>query len=102
MLPAILQSNIQAICDLCEQCDVIRLDAFGSVLRNDFAEESDVDFLVHFRRDGKIDAFSQYFDFKEGLEAILNRRVDLICEAAVRNIYFKRELEATRAPLYAA
>lgn len=102
MLPTILQSNIKAISDLCEQYKVIRLDAFGSVLRPNFTEQSDVDFLVRLRRDEDTDAFLQYFEFKEGLEAILNRRVDLVCEAAVRNSYFKRELKETREPLYAA
>ena len=102
MLRAILQSNIKAINNLCERYNVISLDAFGSVLREDFTDESDIDFLVRFRRDGKLDAFRQYFEFKEGLEAILNRRVDLVCEAAIRNAYFKQELKETREPLYAA
>jgi predicted nucleotidyltransferase len=102
MTPAILQSNIKAINGLCEHYSVIGLDAFGSVLRKDFTEESDIDFLVRFRRDGKIDAFRQYFEFKEGLETLLNRKVDLVCENALRNSYLKRELKETREPLYAA
>ena len=102
MLPVILQSNMKAISDLCQKYNVICLDAFGSVLRTDFTQESDVDLLVRFRHVEEIDAFCQYFEFKEGLETILNRRVDLVCEAAIRNSCFKRELEATREPLYAA
>ena len=82
MLPVLLQSHIKAISDLCEHYNVIRLDAFGSVLRKDFTEQSDIDFLVQFRRDEKLDAFRQYFEFKEGLEAILNRNVDLVCETS--------------------
>ena len=102
MLPKILQSNIKAINNLCERYNVIALDAFGSVLTKDFTKESDIDFLVRFRRDEKMDAFCQYFEFKEGLEALLNCRVDLVCEAAIRNAYFKKELKETRKPLYAA
>jgi predicted nucleotidyltransferase len=102
MLPQILQSNQSAIISLCQRCKVLRLDVFGSVLRADFAPESDIDFLVRFYRDENTDAFLQYFEFKEGLEAILNRRIDLVCEAAIRNSYFKKEVEATREPLYAA
>lgn len=98
----ILQSNIKAINNLCETYSVIALDAFGSVLTKDFTDESDIDFLVQFRRDERLDAFRQYFEFKEGLEAILNRKVDLVCEAAIRNAYFKQELKETRKPLYAA
>lgn len=102
VLPVILQSKINAISDLCEQYDVVCLDAFGSVLRADFEPESDVDLLVRFRRSGKIDAFRQYFEFKENLESVLNRRVDLVCDTAVKNSFFRRELEETREPLYAA
>ena len=102
MLPTILQSNCEAIKTLCERHQVLELDAFGSVLRSDFTAQSDVDFLVKFHRDEETDAFLQYFEFKEGLEAILNRKVDLVCEAAIRNSHFKKELEATREPLYAA
>lgn len=102
MLPAILLSNIKTICDLCERYNVISLDAIGSVLGKDFSEESDIDFLVRFRCYGKLNAFRQYFEFKEGLESILKRRVDLVCKAAIRNAYFKKKLKETHEPLYAA
>lgn len=102
MLPTILQSKQPAIITLCQRYNVIRLDAFGSVLRADFSHGSDIDFLVRFHRDEHTNAFLQYFEFKEGLEAILNRRVDLVCETAIRNSFFKKEVEATRETLYAA
>lgn len=102
MIARILQDNHDAIETLCRKHGVVRLDVFGSVLRDDFSAESDVDFLVRFRRDGTTDAFHQYFEFKEGLEALLGRKADLVCEAAIRNSHFKREIEQTRQPLYAA
>lgn len=98
----ILQANIKAIKKLCGEYDVARLDVFGSVLRDDFSEQSDIDFIVRFKRNRQSDAFHQYFEFKEGLEAILGRSADLICETAIRNSFFKREVEQTRQPLYAA
>ncbi|HAV13094.1 MAG TPA: hypothetical protein DCX06_06340 [Opitutae bacterium] len=98
----LIQSNHKQIERLCEQHDVVRLDLFGSILRDDFCEKSDIDFLVVFKRDDQTNAFNQYFDFKEGLEFILQRKVDLVCESAIRNPYFKQEIEQTRQPLYAA
>ncbi|PXA03800.1 hypothetical protein DDZ13_10240 [Coraliomargarita sinensis] len=98
----LLQSNLHKIEELCRANGVIRLDVFGSVLTEDFGAESDVDFLVLFRRDAQTNAFHQYFDFKEALESVLGRKVDLVCENAIRNPYFKQEVEETRKPLYAA
>ena len=59
---------------------VRRLDLFGSAARGDFdPERSDIDFLVEFDR-GHPDAlsFDLYFGFKEALEALLGRAVDLV------------------------
>jgi predicted nucleotidyltransferase len=97
-----LTPHLDAIRQLCQVHAVERLDAFGSVLRPDFKETSDVDFLVLFQRDASTNAFSQYFDFKEALEHMLGREVELVCFNAIRNPYFKQEVEATRQSLYAA
>ena len=102
VIPEFLDSKIDSIASLCKSHRVTRLDAFGSVLRDDFDHESDVDFLVSFERGDGIDAFRQYFDFKEALEALLGRNVDLVCSNAIRNAVFRAEVEATREPLYAA
>ena len=98
----LLRFNLESIEVLCQRHGVVRLDAFGSVLREDFSAESDIDFLVTFKRDEQTNAFHQYFDFKEALEALLDRQVDWVCANAIRNPYFKREVEQTRQPLYAA
>ena len=60
------------------------------------------DFLVVFQREAATNAFSQYFDFKEALERVLSREVELVCFDAIRNPHFKQEVEATRQSLYAA
>lgn len=97
-----LAPHLDAIRQLCRTHAVARLDVFGSVLRSDFKETSDVDFLVFFQRDASTNAFSQYFDFKEALERVLQREVQLVCSNAIRNPHFKQEVEATCQPLYAA
>ena len=97
-----LAPHLDTIRQLCQTHTVERLDAFGSVLRPDFKETSDVDFLVLFQRDASTNAFNQYFDFKEALERILQREVELVCFNAIRNPHFKQEVEATCQPLYAA
>src|SRR5207244_1396928 len=51
-----------------------RLALFGSVLRDDFMPDSDVDVLVEF--EGKTPGFA-YFTMQEELSDILGRRADL-------------------------
>jgi len=63
------------IADFCRRHHVRRLALFGSVLRDDFGPESDVDVLVEFEA-GHVPGFA-FFDLQEELSAILGRRVDL-------------------------
>jgi predicted nucleotidyltransferase len=97
-----LEPHLAEIQHLCRVNGVERLDVFGSVLRDDFSTASDVDFLVVFQRDDATNAFNQYFDFKEALQQLLGREVELVCVNAIRNPHFKREVEQTKQPLYAA
>ena len=87
---------------ICQRYQVRRLDAFGSVLSDTFGDHSDVDFLVEFERDGYVGAFEQFMGLKENLEALLDRRVDLIVNRPFRNPYFQREIEETKQVIYAA
>lgn len=102
MRSELLKSNLKHIEILCERHGVVRLDVFGSILRDDFCTESDIDFLVLFKRDEQTNAFNQYFDLKEALEDLLKREIDLVCASAIRNPFFKQEVERSRQPLYAA
>jgi predicted nucleotidyltransferase len=90
--------------ELCRRFHVRRLDVFGSAARGDFdSQRSDVDFLVEFAaQDGD---FARFLDFKEALEALLARRVDLVDRQAIeasRNYIRKRHILTGAEPVYAA
>lgn len=88
---------------LCRRFHVRRIELFGSATRDDFdPERSDLDFLVAFEPDMPGRALDVYFDFKEALEALFQRRVDLVMPDAVINPYMRAEIERTRRALYAA
>ena len=88
---------------LCRRFYVRRLDLFGSAARGDFdPEHSDFDFVVEFERSAPQNPFDSYFGLKEGLEALLGRKVDLVELSAVRNPYLKASIEQNRENLYAA
>ena len=64
-----------AIEAFCRRHHVRRLALFGSVLRDDFTPESDVDVLVEFEP-GFVPGFG-FFSMEEELSTILGRKVDL-------------------------
>ena len=87
---------------LCEKHKVLQLCVFGSVLTNRFNKESDIDFTVLFDRNAfaLVDYADNYFDFKFALEDLFKRNVDLVEYNAIRNPYFKEEVDATKKLIY--
>ncbi|MBA4181488.1 MAG: hypothetical protein C0506_12935 [Anaerolinea sp.] len=59
----------------CEKWGVAELAVFGSVLRDDFGPESDVDFLVTYR--GRSPSYFDWLDMRQELSDLIGRRVDL-------------------------
>lgn len=99
---ALLTSHRVQVAEACRRHFVTRLYAFGSVLRDDFASESDIDLLVEFAPVEASGFEHPYWSLAEELEAIFGRRIDLVMVSAVTNPYLADELEDTREVLYAA
>jgi predicted nucleotidyltransferase len=99
----IIQRHNAELADLCRRFDVQRLDLFGSATGDNFEPtRSDVDLLVEFVPESTLKALDQYFGLKEALEALFERRVDLVMASAVKNPYIWKSIEETRETLYAA
>ncbi|MBQ8968520.1 MAG: nucleotidyltransferase domain-containing protein [Bacteroidaceae bacterium] len=88
------------IAQLCKKHGVRQLYAFGSVLTPRFTDESDVDLLVDFDKEGITDYFTNYFDLKYALEALLGREVDLVEDGAIRSPIFRRNVDRTKSMIY--
>ena len=67
---------IDALKYFAERYPIRRLAIFGSVLRDDFNAESDIDILVEFQPDAQIGFFKMY-DLEQELTTLIGRRVDL-------------------------
>lgn len=63
------------IVDFCRRHHIRRLSFFGSILRDDFRPESDVDVLVEFEP-GRAPGW-EFFDMEAELARLLGRKVDL-------------------------
>lgn len=102
-MTGVLENKLGAIAEVCVRHGVVRLDAFGSALRDDFRpDESDLDLLVEF---GAMEPYARvdaYFGMLEELRALLGLEVDLVMAGAVKNPYIARDIERTRRMLYAA
>ena len=73
---------------------------FGSILDDRFTDESDVDFLVEFENVDVQNYFDNYMDFKEKLEIVLDRQVDLVENQAIRNPIFRRVIDRDKRLIY--
>ncbi|MDR0865087.1 MAG: nucleotidyltransferase domain-containing protein [Candidatus Symbiothrix sp.] len=88
------------IIDLCHKYGVKKLFAFGSVLTDQFNEQSDVDLIVDFDKKAIKDHFINYFDFKYSLEDVFGREVDLLEDQPIRNSYLRKNIENTKTLIY--
>ena len=93
--------------ELCRRFGVRRLDVFGSAVRGDFdPARSDIDFLVEFDPDAPdAHSLSIFFNFKEALEALFGRNVDLVDRKEIensRNYIRKRHILTGAESIYAA
>jgi hypothetical protein len=99
---AISDKDLILITDACEKYQIKSLYLFGSATTNNFTVKSDLDFLVDYFKDdeGLPKAPFDYFDFLFSLEKITGRKVDLVVQDAVRNSYFKKEMDLQKVLLY--
>lgn len=91
-----------AIADFCRRWGLVELSLFGSVLRNDFRPESDVDVLVVFSPGKSLD-WDQWLAMEDELSAMFGgRRIDLVERQCLTNPFRRREILLNRRVLYAA
>jgi predicted nucleotidyltransferase len=92
---------LKQIEDFCHRWEIKELALFGSVLREDFRPDSDIDVLVTFEKGGGI-TFDNRVEMLDELAAIFGREVDLVEKKAIRNPFRRHEILNTKEVLYAA
>ena len=96
----LIERNINKLTMLCKQHKVKELYIFGSILTEGFNDLSDVDFLVQFDDIDILDYFDNYMDFKEKLENLFGRQIDLLENQAIRNPIFRKVLDRDKSLVY--
>jgi predicted nucleotidyltransferase len=94
----------EALAEFCRKWKIERLEVFGSVLRNDFRSDSDVDLLATFAVDAQW-SFLDHMRMERELVAIFGREVDLLTRRAVEtssNRFRRQSILTTARTIYAA
>ncbi|MFT5280378.1 MAG: putative nucleotidyltransferase [Bacteroidia bacterium] len=97
-----LQKHTSSIKNICTKHQVVKLYAFGSIVRNELTPDSDIDLIVQFSDVPLIDYADNYFALCEAFETLFERSVDVIVDRSITNPYFREELEETKELLFAA
>lgn len=88
----------------CVEREITRLELFGSVLRIDFDEKSDIDIMVTFSANAQITLF-KLGRYQREFSELLGRPVDLVMRGAIEqtsNPYRRDEILQTAETIYAA
>lgn len=98
----LIEKNIDKISALCRKYKVAKLWVFGSILTPRFNDQSDIDFSVLFKKDeiNLLDYADNFFDFIDELKELFGRKIDLVSEDAVKNPFFRKELDMTKQLIY--
>ncbi|HOT47267.1 MAG TPA: nucleotidyltransferase domain-containing protein [Spirochaetota bacterium] len=83
--------NNQELAHFCVRNHITKLSFFGSVLRDDFNEQSDVDVLVEFKK-GHVPGFFRLAEMEDELSAIMGGRRADIRTSEDLNRYFRNDV----------
>jgi len=88
------------IAEFCRKWKIRELSLFGSVLREDFRPDSDVDVLVELKPDHGWSLY-EWVDMIEELKGLFGREVNLVEKTGLRNPFRRHSILTTREVVYA-
>ena len=106
MTPTLIKNinlPLSQIRQFCQKWQIVEFGLFGSVLRDDFRPDSDIDCLVKFSEMADWSLFDRV-KMKQELAIILNRKVDLVNRKSIENSQNwlrKKEILSTTKVIYA-
>lgn len=99
----VIEQNRGKLAEFCRKHRVKTLEVFGSAVDGTWdSTKSDLDFLLEFLPGANGRIFGGYFDFKDDLERLFGRKVDLVMPGAIRNRFFREAIDRQRRLVYAA
>ena len=96
-----IEASSEKLAGFCRKWKITELSLFGSVLREDFRSDSDIDVLVTFAPEARW-SLLDFPRMQVELSDILGRSADLVDVKGLRNPFRRREILATRKVVYAS
>jgi uncharacterized protein len=96
-----LKASPAQIAEFCQRWKIAELALFGSVLREDFHPDSDIDVLVTFVPQSGWSLFD-WVDMKDELKTLFKRNVDIADKTGLKNPYRRYEILKTCQVIYAS
>ncbi len=93
----------EKIANFCKRWNITEFALFGSILREDFSPESDIDVLVTFAPDARW-SLLDHVEMQDELKIIFGRKVDLISRRGIersRNYIRRKEIIESAEVIYA-
>ncbi len=94
--------SMEQIRDFCRRWNVVEFALFGSIVRDDFRPDSDVDVMVRFGPEGMTPRPWGMIDMKLELEELFRREVDVVERGTIRNPFVRAAVGKDFTVLYAA
>ena len=91
----------EKLVEFCHRWRIVEMGFFGSILREDFGEESDVDVLVSFAPNSSW-TLLDLSAMRDELSDLFGRKVDMVEREALRNPFRRKEILQTVELVYAA
>jgi len=89
------------IAAFCHKYGVEEFSLFGSILREDFGPDSDVDVMLKFKQ-GRGFTFENTPEIQDELEAMFGRPVDVVEKGRIRNAFRRHAIMSSYQVVYAA
>ncbi|MCB9201729.1 MAG: nucleotidyltransferase domain-containing protein [Flavobacteriales bacterium] len=100
-MTSILSKNIKKLSTLFNSNKVNKVYVFGSVLREDFNKDSDIDIIIDFQPNlDPIEKGELWWKLYDELRSIFKREVDIINEKKLKNPFFIQEINNTKKLIY--
>ncbi len=87
--------------EFCLRWRIVEFSLFGSVLRDDFDLDSDIDAVVSLSEEADLDLYD-WITMIEELEKIFGRKVDLVEKSTLRNPFRRSAILTNREIIYAS
>jgi predicted nucleotidyltransferase len=95
-----IENHIDKLNALCNLYNVEKMYLFGSAVNSSFNDKSDIDLLVKFKPIELAQYFDNYLNFKEKLESLFGREVDLLEEQTLKNPILIQSINKSKELIY--